>query len=165
VLVLFGARLTAEWTPPGVLLLLSGPPVVAVIAPARRNPGGAPAVPTAPWSRTPAPSAGLVPLLPGVSIRVPSATPVRRSSRGSTRLPRGTARAIGLVFIAFTVALVALREHVEPDCATLLAWSGSGCTWRVEVTAEAVGGVAAFAASLTYAVTVLWRAAGHRRGR
>ena len=163
VLVLFGARLAADWAPLMGLVVLSSPAVVVVVAPARRDAAGAPAVPTVPWARTPAPSAGLVPLMPGVGIRVPPVTPVHWSTRGSSRLPRGTARAIGLVFLAFAVTLVALRGHVEYDCLQLLTWSELSCGWRVHVTAAGLGVLAALAACVVYAAAVLRR--GARSGR
>ena len=164
VVVLLGASFAAEWAPSAGLAALSAPVVVVVAAPARRDAAGAPAIPTAPWSRTPVASAtGLVALLPGVGIRVPPVTPVPWSSRGSSRLPRGTARAIGLVFVALAAALVAARDRVEYDCGKLLTWSEPACGSRVEVTADDLGVLAAVAASVVCAATVLRRGARSRR--
>ena len=138
---------------------VSGTAIVVMLAPLRRDPAGAAAVPTEPWPGAAGVPGGLVPLMPGVGIRLPTARPIRpRRGPARPRLPRGTTRAIAFVLVAVAVTVAVFRSQVQLDCANFLSLLyPEECSWHTEITREGVAAVSALLLSIAYAANTLLR--------
>ena len=133
---------------------------VVMLAPVRRDPAGGPADPTSPWPGAAGVPSGLVPLAPGVRLRMPVALAARRQPHPtSSRLPRGAVRAIALVLIALGGAIVVVHTQMTYDCLNLLSlFAGSdACEWKSNLRADGVAALAALVLSVAYAANRLAR--------
>jgi hypothetical protein len=133
-----------------------------MLAPLRRDPAGAAAVPTSPWPDGAGVPSGLVPLTPGVHLRMPVALPARRRPQpASARLPRGAVRAIALVLIALAVAVAVLHPQLSYDCLNLLPAfddDSDTCGWNTDLGRDGVAALSALILSVAYAADRLMRA-------
>ena len=139
---------------------VSSAAIVVMLAQLRRDPSGAAAVPTEPWGRAAEAPSGLVPLMPGVGIRMPTVLPLRpRRDPIRVRLPRRTARAIAFMLVALAVAITVLPPQLRQDCSSLLSMlHPSTCSWHTDITREGVAALSALFLSAVYAAQTLWRA-------
>lgn len=134
---------------------------VIVLAPLRRDPAGAAAVPTSPWPGAAGAPGALVSLTPGVRLRMPVALPARRRPQPtSSRLPRGGVRAIALVLIALGVAIAVLQPQLRYGCLNLLpAFDDSDtCGWNTDLGRDGIAALSALVLSIAYAANRLTRA-------